>query len=337
VAEFPWAAGAATGTGSMPGTDPAEAVRIVVGELPDLAHQPELPDRGPGADMVGRSAALLVDLAVDLQPSGWRLVDRPGIDLRRARDLLERDLDALAEVAGGYAGPFKVQVAGPWTLAATVELHRGDKVVADAGATRDLAQSLAEGVAGYTARVAARVPGARLLVQWDEPALPAVLAGTVPTASGYGALAAVEEQVALAVLGETLAGVPAYPVVHCCAAGAPLELLRAAGAQAVSLDAALLPGEDPLAAAVPAGTALWLGLGPSRDPGTRLDPAGLADPARALWRRLGFPPGELAETVVVTPACGLAGATPAYARAALAAARQTARVLAESPEPASPR
>ena len=36
----------ATGVGSLPGTDPAEAVRIVVGELPDLPHLPELPGRG---------------------------------------------------------------------------------------------------------------------------------------------------------------------------------------------------------------------------------------------------------------------------------------------------
>ena len=36
----------ATGVGSLPGTDPDEAVRIVVGELPDLPHLPELPERG---------------------------------------------------------------------------------------------------------------------------------------------------------------------------------------------------------------------------------------------------------------------------------------------------
>ncbi len=84
----PW--GPATGIGSLPGTDPAEALRTVLGELPDLPHLPELPARGPGADMIGRTAALLVDLFVDLTPAGWRLVPRPGIDLRRAHELLER-------------------------------------------------------------------------------------------------------------------------------------------------------------------------------------------------------------------------------------------------------
>ena len=79
----PW--GPATGIGSLPGTEPVEALRLVLGELPDLAHLPELPARGPGADLIGRTAALLVDLAVDLTPAGWRLVPRSGIDQRRAR------------------------------------------------------------------------------------------------------------------------------------------------------------------------------------------------------------------------------------------------------------
>src|SRR3954447_3517315 len=81
--------GPASGVGSLPGSDPAEALRLVVGELPEVPHLPELPGRGPGADLIGRSAALLVDLAVDLTPAGWRLVPRPGLDLRRAKDLLE--------------------------------------------------------------------------------------------------------------------------------------------------------------------------------------------------------------------------------------------------------
>ena len=67
---MPWVAGAATGVGSLPGTEPAEAISMVLGELPDLPHLPELPARGLGADMIGRGAALLVDLPVDVQPSG---------------------------------------------------------------------------------------------------------------------------------------------------------------------------------------------------------------------------------------------------------------------------
>ena len=51
---------AATGVGSMPGTTAAayaEAVRLVLGELPDLPHVPELPGRGVTAAMTGRGLA----------------------------------------------------------------------------------------------------------------------------------------------------------------------------------------------------------------------------------------------------------------------------------------
>ncbi|MCU1613125.1 MAG: Methionine synthase vitamin-B12 independent, partial [Frankiales bacterium] len=139
--------GPATGVGSLPGTDPAEALRVVLGELPEFPYLPELPDRGPGADLAGRSAALLVDLAVDLTPAGWRLVPRPGVDLRRAQEFLARDLDAVHDVAEAYVGPLKIQAAGPWTLAAALERTRGDRAVVDPGARRDLGQSLAEGIA----------------------------------------------------------------------------------------------------------------------------------------------------------------------------------------------
>jgi hypothetical protein len=45
----PWAPGSVTGLGPLPGTDPAEAARLVFGELPDLPHLPELPERGAPA------------------------------------------------------------------------------------------------------------------------------------------------------------------------------------------------------------------------------------------------------------------------------------------------
>lgn len=109
----------------MPGENPLEAARLVFGELggePGMPFLPQLPERGPGADPVGRAAALLVDLPVDLQPSGWRLVDRPGRDLHRARSYLTSDTDALAEAADGYRGPLLTTVTGPWTLAGAIWL-----------------------------------------------------------------------------------------------------------------------------------------------------------------------------------------------------------------------
>jgi methionine synthase II (cobalamin-independent) len=325
-----WNPGAVTGLGSLPGTDPKEATTLVLGELPDLPHLPELPNRGAGADMIGRAAALLVDLPVELVPSGWRMTARPGRDLRRALDFLAWDLDALETAAAGYTGPLKVQATGPWTLAAHLELASGHKVVSDPGATRDLAQSLTEGLRAHVADVTARVPGARVVLQLDEPSLPAVLAGTVSTPSGYGTVRAVEPPVAEQALHAVLqAGPEAGRVVHCCAADVPVQLLRDAGADALALDAARLRPDqyDVLGETLDAGTSVWLGVLPSTDAAITLDTA--RAPIRRLWAELGFARRELGYRLVPTPACGLAGASPAYVRRALSVLRDVGRWLVD--------
>jgi methionine synthase II (cobalamin-independent) len=325
-APVPASWGPASGVGSLPGTDAAEAVRLVLGELPDFAHLPELPGRGPGADLIGRTAALLVDVAVDLTPAGWRLVDRPGVDLRRAQDFLARDVDVLTELADGYTGLLKVQAAGPWTLAAGLERTRGDRAVVDPGARRDLAQSLAEGLAAHAADVAARVPGARVVIQLDEPSVPAVLLGALPTASGFGKLAAIEANVVEQELAAIVAALPGPIVVHCCAARAPVDLFRAAGAGALSLDSGVVQDLDALGTAIEAGTHLLVGVVPGTD-ATLPAPKATASRLQALWNELGFPAEELHTAVTLTPSCGLAGASPAYARAAMAHVREAAKYL----------
>ncbi len=318
--------GPASGVGSLPGTDPVEALRLVTGELPDFPHLPELPGRGAGADLIGRTAALLVDLYVDLTPAGWRLVSRPGADLRRAHEFLARDVDALFEVAERYSGPLKVQVAGPWTLAAGLERTRGDRAVVDPGARRDLAQSLVEGIAAHVADVSARVPGAQVVVQLDEPSVPAVLQGGLPTVSGFGKLSAVEAHVVEDLLTRLVDRVAAPVVVHCCAQRAPLDLFRAAGAAGLSFDLGMVQDLDAVGTAVEAGTHLLVGIVPGTD--TTLPPAkATASRLSAWWNELGFPAEQLHAAVTLTPACGLAGASPAYARTAMAHVREAARYL----------
>jgi methionine synthase II (cobalamin-independent) len=329
---WPWPAGTATGIGSLPGTDIAEAVRIVLGELPDLPHLPELPDRGPGADLLGRGAALLVSLPVELYANRWRIASHQGHDLRVAHDLMERDLDTLTEQAEGYAGAVKVQAAGPYTLAAGIEGPTGGALLRDPGAVRELVASLAEGLRVHVAGVAARLPGARVVLQLDEPSLPAALAGRVPTESGFGTFRAVEEVTARAALAGIVEAVGVPVVVHCCAPDVPLDLLRTAGAAAVALDLELVRDLDELGEALDAGMGLVAGVVPSAYPWPARppSPAELASRVRALWSKLGFPAERLAAQVVLAPACGLAGAPPAYARAVLAACRDAGRRLVES-------
>ena len=352
---YPWPEASATGIGSLPGTDPAEAMRLIFGELPDLPHLAELPGRGPGAGLAGRAAALLVGLPVETTATGWRFASRPGRDLSRARGLLAADLDALEEAASGYRGPLKIQICGPWTLAATIELARSqDPSLADPGAVADLTESLAEGVAAHIAEVHKRVPGAAVLLQLDEPSLPAVLAGQIPTASGLNRLPAPARAEAEDGLRSVISAAPAFSVVHCCRARMPFGIIRGAGGNGAAFSLAALRREDEegLAEAVEAGLGIFAGvvapLGHAERAGAGEPPSPREAAGRVieLWRRMGWPgsggagasagPASIAGQVVLTPACGLAGASPGYARAALARCREAARLLPELIEEGRP-
>jgi hypothetical protein len=336
--------GLATGVGSLPGDDPRAATRAVFELMPELPYLPELPARGHGATMIGRQVALLGlagHLHADVQPSGWRLVDRAGLDERRALDLLDRDLDALEEVAQGWTGPLKLAMVGPLTAAAGLELTRGEAVLADHGAARDLAEAIADTAAQLVADVQRRVPGASLLVQVDEPSLPAVRAGQVPTASGFGRLRSVDEATALERLGGVLTAIAdagAYPLVHCCAPRPPIGLFVRAGARAVSVDAAMLSDRDDdlLGELIESGTRIFLGAVPSADPVPVPGVRALLTPIQQRWGRLGFGGHRQAE-IVVTPSCGLAGASPGWAETAMRRCHDVARALADAANDDDPR
>jgi methionine synthase II (cobalamin-independent) len=321
----------------MPGADPAEACRVVFGELPEFPLLPELPGRGPGADMIGRAAALLVDMPVQAVTGGWKLADRPGRDLARAASYLSSDLDALEERADGYAGPLKIQVCGPLTMAANLELSRSSEpALSDQGAVADLAASLAEGLAAHAADVRKRVPGASLVVQVDEPSLPAALAGRVPSASGLNIVAAIDTAVATQRLGTVVAAPDAFTVVHCCAEDPPFPEIAAAGASAAGFDLGVIASKDvdSIAERAEAGLALFVGALPASlsqrlVSGPPLPPRQTAQGVVTLWRRTGLAAEQMTRQVVLTPACGLAGVSPSAARAALGHCREAARIAAE--------
>ncbi|HEY2832926.1 MAG TPA: methionine synthase [Sporichthyaceae bacterium] len=320
----------ASGVGSLPDIAALEAAALTLQTLPGLPYLPELPARGPGADMIGRAFAVLVELYGTLAPSGWRFAEHPGKDTRRAIGYLNEDLDAFEERGQGLAGAVKVQVAGPWTLAGTVELRYGDKALADPGACRDIAASLADGLRGHVADVRKRLPGVDIVVQLDEPLLLAVLRGGVPTASGFGNLAAVEPVVveqALKSVVDTLAGDGVPVVAHCCAADVPIGLLHRAGFAGIGLDLTYPPADEPMGEYLEDDGVLLAGIVPSRDAALPPVSVGL-EPVRRIWDRLGLPAAGLARVLPVTT-CGLAGASPPYARAASKRCAESADLLAE--------
>ncbi|MGN6724045.1 MAG: methionine synthase [Marmoricola sp.] len=321
----------ATGVGSLPGEDFAEATRVVLGEFADFPHLPELPARGVIADMTGRTLAMIDELGFDLQPAGWRLTDSSGVDHRRAKSLLAQDLDVFEELTQGYEGPLKIQVAGPWTVAATTERPRGDRLLADVGARREVGEALALGLAGHIADVRRRVPGAELHVQVDEPALPAVMAGSIPTASGFHRHRSVDLPQAVALLEpmfEAIAAAGAQSIAHCCATEAPMDLFRRAGAGAVSLDVTHLSAAsyDPLGSLLDAGLPVYLGV-IGRAPVEPINDSRVIDRVRRLLDMLGFATEEVVSQMVLTPACGLANANPAEVRMVIRTLSGAARGL----------
>ncbi|MCW2521922.1 MAG: Methionine synthase vitamin-B12 independent, partial [Frankiales bacterium] len=225
----------------------------------------------------------------------------------------------------------KVQVCGPVTLGASVELPNLHKVLTDPGAFRDLTASLAEGVKLHLLDLANRLPGTRLVLQVDEPSLPAALAGRIPTPSGYGTVRSLDLGRAETALGSVLAAAgEGSSVVHCCAPDVPFELIRRAGARGIAVDYDLLgkPQLDAIGELVDGGVSVWLGIAPALDAAISLDL--LRGKVTSLWQRLGFAPEEMADALVVTPACGLAGASPGYARRVMSLLRDVAESLRDT-------
>lgn len=328
----------ATGLGSWPGTDPTEAARTIRGELgePNLPHLVELPDRGVGSDPVGRTAAMLLELAVDLQPHGWRLVDRPGLDHRRAASALSTDVNVLADVAGAEEDPgsqLKLQCRGPLSMAANLYLHNGERALLDSGARRDIAESLAAGVVEHLQRVRRGVPGADIIVQVEEPEIAQVLAGAIPTASGYRTLRAVPEHEVSTQwrqLVESLHAAGARQVVVALpGADAPFDLVLDGGMDgvAVALEGLTTVQWEALAAAAEADKGIWLGAVQSGRP-VQEPPrvTAIVDSVLRPWRQLGLPLSRLPQ-LRLTPSTGLAGQSPEAARRILTRLSQSAEAL----------
>lgn len=323
-----------TALGDWPGTDPLEALRVIRGELggPHLPFLPSLPQRGVGSDDIGRTAVLLGELPVDLQPHGWRLVDRPGRDSRRAASALSTDFNVLADLVGSENDPaprLKVHCRGPLSMAANLHLHNGERALLDHGARRDLQDALADGIAGLLRRAATACPGAELTLQFDEPEITAILAGTIPTASGYRTLRAVprheliETWTALTEAAR-VAGAAVVVVALRATEALPL-LLRTPGLGfAVPLAGTTPQTWETIAELVEGGRPFWAGV---PLPGQR--PPKVRDTAESVirpWRGIGLPLTNLG-SVRLTPAGSLAELGPERARGILTHLHQSADAL----------
>ena len=156
------------------------------------------------------------------------------------------------------------------------------------------------------------------MLQVDEPSLPAVAAGAVPTPGGFFRHRAVDlpeicANLALLTAEPARRGLDVATLVHCCAPGLPIAEMvgkghRGAGFGAVSLDLDLLGAADldPLAAALEGGAGLYLGVLPTSVPDQVMGIDEVRSRALRLLDRLSLG-ASVADRLVLTPACGLAG------------------------------
>ena len=203
-------------------------------------------------------------------------------------------------------------------------------MLADYGARRDLAQSLAEGLSDLVLELRRRLPAMSVIIQLDEPSLPAVLGGGIPTASQLGRHRSVdipEVSASLSTIMDRLTEIGVATWVHCCAVGSPISLLQQAGAAGVFVDLDRLASADwdILGAGLESGLRLGLGVAPS-DQSLTADQ--IADRALRPLRVLDLPP-DITTTTVLTPACGLAGASVDGAVRVLRSLRIAAGIVTE--------
>jgi len=329
-------AGVASGVGSMPGENPAESASIILGEL-GFGHVAELPARGPGADLIGRSAAFLVDIALDLVGSDYRLTTANSRITQRAKGFLSSDLDALEEAwhrAGmiGSGQPCKIAVCGPFTFAGTVALRGGHKLVHDRGAWNDVLGSLAEGLATTAADLERRL-GCAAVIQLDEPLIDRVIAGQITPLTRLDVNPPIPVPDVVQALSELTTHVGRPAILHYCGADLPWELLRSNTFDGLSIDFSCI-GEsdwDELGQYLDAGRTLVAGLVPTGRPVRELPVERVVEPLVRTIDRIGLNRDVLARQVIVTPTCGLAGADPRWVTQALRLCSEAAAAFADDP------
>lgn len=324
----------ATGLGPWPGQQIPEALTRIRGELgdPHISYLPELADRGYQASLLARSLAALEGLSADGTAAGWRLRGGYAAEGDAARSLLASDINVLADCVGqesGLApGALKLRLLGPLSLAASTYLTKGERVLSDPGARRDLAEAQRAGLPGLLKVLGQALPGARLIIQLEEPLLLKVAQGQIPTSSGYRTIRAVARHELLALLTslqEDLDQLGAQTLIHTDYLKLEPELRAAISTPLLSMQGQPTSAWEALAPGLEAEQGLYLQL---VDPLVRQPAGQLAQELWQTWTDLGLGK-KLINQLVLTETGNLARTDQGRATTVLGHLTETARALAE--------
>lgn len=304
----------ATSIGSLPHSDAAEAVSLVLAEHPALPAVPQLSAHDPMESILGQVALSLTGATVGF--GGVLEIANPDVV-----DVIDSDptgrgwsgMDAFLAATSGRRDAVKLQVAGPVTVALALVRE---------GVSADRAMRVAAAATGAVAekttkRVTGNLPGAPIVAFLDEPGLTSMGRSDFPFA--------IDEVVDL--LAGTLASFGSADTgVHCCGP-ADWHVVAAAGPTILSLPAEPLGESAPAIAAHldQGGWVAWGAVPTDRPIGTNPDPQWRA--LIELWCELtqnGCDPVRLRRQALITPACGLAGHGESQAHLVLDLTRQIA-------------
>ncbi|MFH0411858.1 methionine synthase [Corynebacterium sp. L4756] len=284
----------AFGLGPVPGTDIALAAEIIAGETGDSLHLPQLPARGLGSDAIGRTASLLDAVTVDRGPRSWRLTDRPQLATRAMWDRMDRDLDILQELWGDDLDRLKIQVVGPWSLAASLELANGHRAITDSGALRDLTAALHAGVEAHVADLKSRFH-CDVTLQLDEPVYKGVLAGLRGTTS-FDPVRPVPSEVAV----DSLTAFNA-DLLNLTGQQPNWEAARAAKTTIIDAER-LATDQDGIGEHIEEGYRLAFALNPFAEDGTVKDARQVSINIAKAWDRIGHSRIKLTTDIDIVPA-----------------------------------
>jgi hypothetical protein len=325
----------ATGIGSLPLTDPDDAVALSLRHLPEAPIWPQLPRRGfweqmgaqcserlPGLVADEARGRLRIDTARDLAPELEHFFER-----YLARDLAyfgispdhAAGLPALVRALGGGLPPrarfLKGHVTGPLTAGITIKDAEGRDIVHDETLFDAVVKNLAM-KAAWQVELLGRF-GLPVIVFIDEPAMETL--GSAFSAAAPELIAEKLEEIIAAIHEQGgIAG------IHCCG-NADWPLILATRVDIVNFDAfgylervLLFPAE--IAAFLARGGALAWGVVPTAAFTGAETADGLIEILEGGIARLeaaGMARRDILRRSLVTPSCGLGSLSPVQAEAIL--------------------
>lgn len=324
-------AGIATGIGSVPFTEPGEALSLVFSNIPQIPHWPQMPQRGPEEGFVFQFLTPLVKTGLirvengracfDSESDRWgeRMAQFYTFYLAAAdgdREALEffslpeeaatgfyAFLDYVREKGSGEAAFFKGQLAGPLTVGLNLKDARG-RLAYYEDQTRDLlVKTLA-------------LHGRWQALKLAELGRPAIIFVDEPGVSVYGKsdyITITREMIKrdLNEIFEQIHSAGALAGVHSCDA-IDWSILYQCDLEIVNLDAynfgeSLIPFAGELKDFMSRGGILALGMVPTSEKAFSETGESLAERLEKIWASLrarGIPERQLLDQTLITPACG---------------------------------